>query len=89
MTITTDSSSALLWAANQSSDNNQRDIPRRQDTVLPTGHDTVTLSGQLIARLSGEGSSEERIAALKQQYENGTYQPSWQDLAGRILDIHL
>lgn len=89
MTISTTLSSALLQAANQSFDNSQRNSARQPDTVLSTEQDTVTLSGQIIGRLSGEGSSEERIAALKQQYENGTYQPSSQDLAGRILDIHL
>ncbi len=89
MTIGTDSSAALSRATTQGSDTNQQRFARQEDSRLSPEQDTVTLSDQIIARLSGEGSSEERIAALKQQYENGTYQPSWQDLASRILDIHL
>jgi anti-sigma28 factor (negative regulator of flagellin synthesis) len=89
MTITTDSSSAMLRAGNQSSDNNQRHFARQQNNEPSPDQDKVTLSGQIIARLTNVGNSEERIATLKQQYENGTYQPSWQELAGRILDVHL
>lgn len=88
MTITADSSSALFRAANQGSDNNQRHFAQ-QNTDLSSDQDKVTLSGQIIARLRNSPNAEERIAALKQQYEDGTYQPSWQELAGRILDIHL
>ena len=89
MTISTDSSSALLWAGNQSSDNNQRHFTHQQDGGPSSEQDTVSLSGQIIAGLSSSDNSEERIASLKLQYETGTYQPSWQELAGRILDIHL
>jgi anti-sigma28 factor (negative regulator of flagellin synthesis) len=89
MIIGTDSSSALLPASNQGSDANQRRFTREQDNGLSTDQDTVTLSSQIMVRLYGDTGSEERIAALKQQYENGMYQPNWQELAGRILDIHL
>lgn len=89
MTISTDSSSALSRASDQGSDNNQRRFAREQDGTPASDRDTVSLSGQIIANLSDTSNSEERIATLKQQYENGTYQPSWQELAGRILDIHL
>jgi anti-sigma28 factor (negative regulator of flagellin synthesis) len=89
MTINTDSSSALLRANYQGSDNNQRRSSGEQNNGRSPDQDTVTLSGQIMAGLAGSGNSEERIATLRQQYENGTYQPSLQDLAGRILDIHL
>jgi anti-sigma28 factor (negative regulator of flagellin synthesis) len=89
MTISTDSCSALFRASDQGSDNSQRRFAREQDGTRVSDRDTVTLSGQIIANLADSSNSEERIATLKQQYENGTYQPSWQELAGRILDIHL
>lgn len=89
MTITTDASATLFRASDQGSDSNQRHFAREQDNGPSAGQDTVTLSGEIIARLSADSNSEQRIATLKQQYENGTYQPSWQELAGRILDIHL
>lgn len=87
MTITTDSSSALLRAGSPSPDDNQRRFARRPDNSSQPDQDTVTLSPSILS-LAIKSNSAERVAALKLQYESGTYQPSSQELAGRILDVH-
>lgn len=87
MTISADSSAALGRASDQSLDHNQRRGAAQPDNASVSDQDTVAISSQILARLNED--SAERIATLKLQYENGTYQPSWQELAGKILDIHL
>lgn len=87
MTITTDPSSALLRAGNQSQDSQQR-FTRQPDNSSQPDRDTISLSPSILS-LAINSNSAERVAALKLQYESGTYQPSSQELAGRILDIHL
>lgn len=87
MTITTDSSTALLRAGSPSPDDNRQRFARRPENLSQPDQDTVTLSPSILS-LAINSSSAERVAALKLQYESGTYQPSSQELAGRILDIH-
>lgn len=89
MTINTDSSSALSRTGSPNAGGNQQRFTRQPDNSAPPDQDSVTLSAPILAGLGMNSNSAERVAALKLQYENGTYQPSSQELAGKILDIHL